>query len=291
MTNTLSERAMLARLSIGMWTAKKYDRKVTKEINDAKGAAADAGRYNKRLLAKDALSAIATISGQARDTWRARTVPWFDDGSRILSTLGHAAFAEEMRKLREAWDVKVNSFCSAYPTLVEEAEGQLNGLFNAADYPDPSIIHSKFAFEVRFLPVPQADDFRAQVSDDQAKMIRDDIERSINEVMTSAVQHSYERITKVVQHMSERLTEYKPSKGNKPAEGVFRDSLVENVRELVGLLPSLNIMNDPHLDEIARRMSRELCRNDASILRDSERIRNEVTASAAAILADVSDYI
>ena len=33
--------------------------------------------------------------------------------------------------------------------------------------------------------------------------------------------------------------------------GIFRDSLIGNIDELVGLLPILNVANDPQLDDLA----------------------------------------
>ena len=50
----ISARAMLVCLKISAWTARKFDKRVTKEVNEARGASEDAGRYNKMLLPGDA---------------------------------------------------------------------------------------------------------------------------------------------------------------------------------------------------------------------------------------------
>ena len=55
-TSTLSTRAMLVSLSISQWSGRRLDREITDEVNQQHNAAADAGRYNKLLLPKEALA-------------------------------------------------------------------------------------------------------------------------------------------------------------------------------------------------------------------------------------------
>jgi hypothetical protein len=90
--------------------------------------------------------------------------------------------------------------------------------------------------------------------------------------------------------MAEKLKAFKPAQGGDRAEGIFRDSLVENVRELVAVLPSLNITGDPTLAAVAARME-ALCRDDADELRDNAAARASVAAEADAILADVGQFL
>ena len=81
--------------------------------------------------------------------------------------------------------------------------------------------------------------------------------------------------------MAERLKAYKPAvrKGD-TTEGQFRDSLVENVRSLVGLLPAFNLTGDDLLADITARMERDLCSLDASELRDDAKARKAVARAS-----------
>ena len=45
----LSDKALLVQLSISQWTARKYDKRATEQVNNANNAAMTAGRYNKSL--------------------------------------------------------------------------------------------------------------------------------------------------------------------------------------------------------------------------------------------------
>ena len=81
---SLSTRAMLCSLSISMWSARKHDPEVSEEIATRHGAQADAGRYHKVLLPKEALAEILKIVNEARQEHYFMTLPWGDDGYRVL---------------------------------------------------------------------------------------------------------------------------------------------------------------------------------------------------------------
>ncbi|MBX8803295.1 hypothetical protein HBA92_21450 [Ochrobactrum sp. MR28] len=77
-------------------------------------------------------------------------------------------------------------------------------------------------------------------------------------------------------------------KGEK-SEGVFRDSLVENIRDLITVLPALNITGDPELTAMAEKL-KPLAEHNASTLRDNPTIRRDVADEAAKIFQSVSEY-
>src|SRR5579884_3866071 len=81
---SLSSRAMLCSLSISMWSARKHDPAASEEIASRHGAKSDAGRYNKVLLPKQALAEIQKIVSEARHEHYFITLPWADDGYRVL---------------------------------------------------------------------------------------------------------------------------------------------------------------------------------------------------------------
>ncbi len=72
---SLSSRAMLCSLSISMWSARKHDREASEEIAQRHGAQADAGRYHKVLLPKEALAEIHKIVSEARQEHYFMTCP------------------------------------------------------------------------------------------------------------------------------------------------------------------------------------------------------------------------
>ena len=291
MTNILSSKAMLASLRITQWTARKIDKKVTHETNSAHGASADAGRYNKALLAKDALASMLAISNAARTEHYAKTLPWLDDGARILPAMIYQDYANKMREYRESFEKAVAGFVSDYPSFVNDARNRLNGMFNESDYPTAQSIAAKFSFGVGLQQIPEANDFRVDVGNEQARAIKADIEARAMEALQNATNDAWKRIAETVGHMSAKLSEFKPASRTEKAIGIFRDSLVENVKELVGILPAFNLSNDARLTDICNRMQQDLCSYDADDLRNSDLLREKVKAQAQAILSDVSEIM
>jgi hypothetical protein len=81
----ITERAMLAAVHISIWTAIKHDRKVSRDVADQNGAHQGAGRYNKQLLrGADKLDELRTLAGQIRQYFYKITLPWSDEGFRLL---------------------------------------------------------------------------------------------------------------------------------------------------------------------------------------------------------------
>ena len=117
------------------------------------------------------------------------------------------------------------------------------------------------------------------------------LKSATREALETAMRDAWQRISDAVARMVERLNAYKPGANGSRAEGIFRDSLVENIRELCAVLPSFNLTNDPQLAAVTDRMERELCAHGADDLRDSEVLRQDTAKAAESILADVAAYL
>ncbi len=290
-SNTLAARAMIVTLSVSQWTGRRLDREITDEVNRDHNAAADAGRYNKLLLDKSALADLQKIAKAARTEFNERTLPWLDSGSRIMSNQLYMQHTAWYRRIKGEFEAAVDTFLAAYPQHVADARRRLNSMFRDEDYPTADEIRRKFAIDMKVMPVPSAADFRVDMSEAQAEAIRDDIEENVQKATKTAVSDVYKRIAEVAGRMVERLNAYKPAHGKGGrSEGVFRDSLVENVRDLIGILPSLNITGDPELAAMADRLA-PLAAFDAAVLRDDAGKRRDVAAEAQKILDDVAGFL
>lgn len=289
--NPLATSAMLSRLTVTQWTARKMDRKASEKVNADAGATRDAGRYHKALIAGEALSAITGAVAEARAFHYARTLPWLDDGARILPAGGYQGYSEGMHDIRLKFEAAVESFLSAYPEFVDASRARLGTMFDSEEYPTAHALRGRFTFGVRILPMPDAGDFRVNISEATAQAIRSDIESSTREALQGAMRDAWNRIVEQVGTMSAKLAAYTPAVGDTKATGIFRNSLVENVRELVEILPTFNLTGDAFLASTIERMRRELCTITPERLRDDAAAREDVAASAASILADVSAYL
>src|ERR1700738_3740956 len=82
----LSRKAMLAMLQIKKWAAKKHDKRASQEVATNHGASTLAGAYRKNMLPSQssALEDVQKACDEARTFHYQNTLPWGQDGSRIL---------------------------------------------------------------------------------------------------------------------------------------------------------------------------------------------------------------
>ena len=285
----LSRSTVLVAVNISTWTARKLDRKITDKVNRDHGATRDAGRYNKLLIASEHLSELSTLAAKARLLHYSMTRPWADEGMRILPNALYAKFTDEFRTLKREFNDAADRFARAYPSFVEERRAALNGLFSETDYPSADDIRSKFSCDLKVMPFPDAADFRSDLNPDVVADIKRELAETSAKVVDTAMAHTVQQIVDTVGHMAAKLNAYKNDGGK--VEGIFRDSLVGNVRELAELLPAFNLTNDPKLAAITNRIVTELCAEEADALRQNDQARASVAKSADDIVAEVSSLL
>jgi len=202
----ISEKAMLSAVHISIWTATKHDKKVSQEVASKHNAHESAGRYNKKLLSHaQKLDDIRRLAGEARQCHYQFTLPWTDEGYRILPSDLYFDHAEKMRRFQSDFNEVVADFLCEYPVYVEAAKQQLNGLFREEDYPTGENIRKKFQLRVEILPVPSGDDFRVSISNDEQARIRRQIDESVRESFSRAHEDLWMRLRGVVERMVDRL--------------------------------------------------------------------------------------
>jgi hypothetical protein len=273
---------MLTSLTISHWTARKLDKRVTNEVHAQHNAASDAGRYNKALVRKQALLPITQIINEARAAYLSLTLPWQDGGQRLLPAKAFNRFTEKMRDFRWRFENEVAIFVAAYPEHIEVAKQTLGDIFNLNDYPSDNEVAGKFGFKTEIMPMPDADDFRVMLADEVVGDMRAQIGAEIEAKAKAAHNDMVERVRQVLTTMADKLTNYDPEQG----VGVFRNSLVGNVRDLAEIVPELNMSGDDAIDGLADAM-KQLASVEAEDLRDDAVLR-KATAAEADRLAELA---
>lgn len=282
----VTERAMLASVKISYWTARKFDRKVSDKVAADHSAKPDAGRYTKALVAREVLEDVMGAISGLRQFHAQQTLPWSDKGQRILPAEVYFPYMEEMSKLKSDFDRAAAMFVSNYEAYVEEAKDRLGTMFEPGDYPPVGEIAAKFDVEIAILPIPTGADFRVKLGKEDEKRIREEIEEHVRLNIEVAMDDVWDRLRTTVETMKDKLENYAVDPTtHKVIGGVFRDSLVENLRDLVQLLPVLNLTGDKEMDRIRRELENSLCIYDAEELREDPRLRADQMKKADDILA------
>jgi len=279
----ITEKAMLAAVHISVWTAVKHDRKVSREVADQHGAHQGAGRYNKQLLhGAQKLEELRSLAGQIRQYFYKVTLPWSDEGFRLLPANFYFDLMARMREFEASFDQAVDSFLRVYPEYIEQVRPELNGLFREEDYPSPEKLRTKFGVKLEVLPIPMGADFRVEMSAEEQARVAREIDANVRESLMRGTEDLWKRLREVVAHMVERLNE---------PESRIHGSLVTNVLDLVDLLPRLNVNGDADLNRFAEQIRQRLCNHSAGELKKHDLLRVTTAADAANIVAEIDGVL
>ena len=291
MSNEISigSSAMLVELSISSWTARKLDKKVSAEVDVAKNTKVSAVNVNKNLMAgTGVLDKIIKYAASARAWHNAQTLPWSDNGSRLLPMSNFMNYKEQLTVMEGNVNARVDKFVDSYPELISAAAFQLGDLFDRTEYPDVNSLKNRFKFSYSFFPVPNAGDFRVDINEEAKAEIIANCNQAHQDRLENAMKDAWGRLHDCLNRMSDRLTvdvvaddEGKPSHEFR----VFRDTLMENAVEMVDMLKHLNITKNPDMEQARQALKSAISNYDIDDLRSSMTARNAVKTQVDAILS------
>lgn len=277
----LNDRALLVQLNISQWTARKYDKKATRQVADANNTTMDAGRYNKALLPmNDLLDNVHKKTTHIRQKFYDNTLPWGIEGTMMLPTANYLNFMSDFRKEKGEWETLVGSFVHNYDQLRLDAQRILGNLYDSTDYPSSVDIAHKFRMDMAIFPVPSTD-FRVSIGSEELSRIQQDVERRVQQAQSTAMQEVWTRLYDRVKHMAEKLADPK---------AIFRDSMIENAREICALLPRLNFADDPQLETMRQQVEASLLKHPDALRNDPD-LRRDTAAEAKKIMDAMSVFM
>ena len=278
----LNKKAVLVTLSLSTFSPRKTDKRATRQVLTQHAAASDGGRFIKNLLPDEAIEPIQKLDGELRQFHYDNTVPWGDEGQRLLPILRYETYTERMRRSRAQRESLVQRFLENYESWVKGAASRLSGLHNPGDYPAREDVAKKFQFKLHCQPVPDAGDFRVDVANEELDALRSSVNERLAEAARLAHQDLCRRLAQPLAAMVERL--FQP-------DAVFRDTLVGNLHQIVDLIPALNITGDAQLETVRQRVLADLSHYTPDQLRENKHDRKAAAAKAQAILEQMSGFL
>jgi hypothetical protein len=274
-TIDLRSRAMLATLNISVWNPKKKDLAATRETLIKHGASQEAGAFFKNLLPEGAIDRVKKSEGVLRSLFYKHTLPWRDDGIRILPSAAWEDFSNDEREAHREFDTAVGEFLVNYDAHRNKARVALNGLFNESDYPPVEVVRSKFGVRVSWFPLPDSTDFRVDLPQEIRDQLGAEIDSSVKDSMKVANDALYERLSDALGRVVERLDD-----GDK----VFRNTLITNLRDLCVQIPKLNVMGDETILRLVGK-AEKIANLEPDQIRADETVRQTAHKTAGDILA------
>ena len=288
---TLADACALCYVQVSVWSARKLDKKQTQKSLAAANATNDGGRFNKHLLANaDALlKEVNRKGGQIRDYVASHTVPWDDAGNRLITNLQMLTTVGDLANLQREFNEAVDAFVAEYPVLRAQAIANLGDMGDDSDYPQPDVVRSKFSVKVSYSPLPVGfGDVRQGMTTQQAAAWQNHFESNVKAQVNGALQHAWTRLRESLERYSDRL---QPREGDDADKmKIFKDTMVEGLRETLTLLNGLNVFGDENLSQICAEVSSRIATIDAGQLRSSPAIAVTVKTEVDEILARMKAF-
>lgn len=278
---SLRDKATAVKLCRKMFNPSQYDRAVTTAVDSDKGTTR-AGKYMKRLLKnctelQDALSAY----GDVYQYVRANTLPWMDEGMRLVPNAHYTEFLLGYRDLADKADQAVTRLYNVWDAAVLADQAVLKGMWDPEDYPSKEDMLTKWELRLMPMPIPSSEDFRIDLDETDKALL----DQKIAEVEANATTHVIKEVFGPVKAMAERLSVAKGEKGS-----VFRNTLVSNVRDACERAKALNINHDERVEEVVKEVSELLGSTTPDDLREDEVLRAHMGKKMSEIEATMSSW-
>lgn len=288
----------MVELSISVWTGRKMDKKASNDITSQNGAARNTANVSKKLLANSQeLTAIQKIAGNIRNTHYAMTMPWSDTGLRLLPTAQYFDYHNVLTQLEAEFNKLVERFLQEYEWEIAEAQVNLGALFHRDEYPTLTSLRDKFAFKLTYIPLPTSGDFRLDIGNEAQDTIKQHYESYYTAQLNSAMDDVWRRTYDALSRMSERLdyTEKEvqvvdaKGKARTKVEGrkVFRDTLVENVRDMIGLLDTCNVTGNSQMAAMKAQLEETMYAVTPDALRSNSQLRKDTKKAVDSALRNL----
>jgi len=291
MTTNIQKSAVIVRLNIKQWGAEKTDRTVSDEVASGKKAAANAGKYVKSLFAgNQLLKDIEKVAGKARNLNKAQTLPYLA-GQDLLPVGNFDSHAEVIGRYKDMFNALVTEFLSTYEKARDAQQLRLGDMFDATDYPPVQDVRERFQFTISYQPLPDGNTFDKMFdSEEMEKMLIENAEADMQSKIDEAMHELWTRLISRVDNFQSAMRRYQPKTAESKAVGTFKDSIVQNIRDLCDVLPRLNLTGDADLNNYCELVRSKLAGLDAGDLRQDEVLRKNAADDAQSILDAMAGY-
>jgi hypothetical protein len=205
-------------------------------------------------------------------TWHVQnTLSTPTKGRRLLPAAFHFLYMEKFADARAAAEDALDDLVGNFAADMQAAQMLLGAAFKPDDYPQPEAIRDYYNMDVKFFPLPTGDRIMNLLGAEVAA----DVDAYVESMAKAAVADAKAKLRDVVERMAERLA--------KP-DNIFRNTLTENMNDILTVLPMMNLTDDEEFDGIITHAKQTLQGWDPDQLRTNPAVRSQVAKAAADIL-------
>lgn len=287
--NILQKKCMIAKFSTGKYNIFKKDKKGAKIVSDEMGSEEGLGKFTKQAIPKEYIDAIQKNMSAFRTFLYKHSSPWSHKGEVLFPCVFYKKIMDAQREHSIINEDLVTEFLNNYETYKTDARARLNGLYNPADYPNIEKLTRKFKWALDFEPVPDSGNFQIDLADIDYQDIVKNLVLSNDTAVKKAMADVWQRVFDAIKSLSDKMKEKRKDKKGADMSPVFRDSIIENIKDLVDILPGLNVTDDQALESARQDLINDLADIEPGDLRESEDMRKDTAKKADAILNKIEN--
>lgn len=288
MLDAVRSTAMLADVSISTWSSNKSDPGLMENIKADAGATGKVGHVVKNILAggeellKDCQGAHAAV----RTAHYSLTLPWVSDphaervrGPRLLPNVLFDKYLATISERKRAAVAALDAFVADYPDAILRARKRL-GRLAPAEYPSEDFVRRAFRVSFEWEPIPSGAAFKNLPENVLGKL-----SNILEKRQTAMIEATQTAMWKEVRERVQKLAEKTGDPG-----GRFKFTTVENVRELIEVMPGWNITQHPAVSEIVEDIEHMLRGIDADGIRKDLGARADIAAQASKVIEKLNTW-
>lgn len=271
---TLHEKVVEVVLTCSFSWGTVTDTAISGEVNSDKKSGR-ALRVRKTLMPEGSGVRVKKLQTALSDfyVWHIQnTLSTPTKGRRLLPAAFHFLWMEKFGDARALAEDALEELIASYDDDVQAARVLLGDAFKPEDYPQSEAIRGYYNMDVNFFPLPTGDRILKLLGDEVAA----DVDAYVDSMAKVAVEDAKGKLKEVVERMAERLAN---------PDNVFRNTLTQNVDDLLSILPMLNLTDDAEFNTIILDAKQTLEGWNPDHLRKNPTIRSQVAKAAADILS------
>jgi hypothetical protein len=276
---SIASSALIVNLSRSVPDLIKNDPEAAKALARIKNADVGAVTARKSLIDSPALKDLQRLSREIYQWHIKNTVPWGDLGQRLKDNAGLIDYRNTMNKFEIQFEALANKVVYEYPACCARAQNRLGDLYDPALFPSVEELRRKMRLRVTYEPIADPSNFIVQIGDQAAE----EMKKQYNEVLSSRMEgisnYIYEKLREPLTNLVKRI-DY--DRMDTPTG--FRNTIVDNVMQIVELMGSCNFNADPKIDRLRRELRDALRGVTPDALREDSALRQHTKQEVQKII-------
>lgn len=276
---SIASSALIVNLSRSVPDLVKNDPEAAKALARIKNADIGAVTARKSLIDSPALKDLQRLSREIYQWHIKNTVPWGDLGQRLKDNAGLIDYRNTMNKFEIQFEALANKVVYEYPACCARAQNRLGDLYDPALFPSVEELRRKMSLRVTYEPIADPSNFIVQIGDQAAE----EMKKQYNDVLSSRMEgisnYIYEKLREPLTNLVKRI-DYEAD----DAPTGFRNTIVDNVMQIVELMGTCNFNNDPKIDRLKRELRNALKGVTPDALREDSGLRRHTKQEVQKII-------